>query len=125
MQRRENQCGKLKCLFMLRLSKNQWLFNHYQVAPALTRFLRERQLFLLTLPRGGAVNLAHEKKYKRSFMTTTMKRVLVPLDLMRSPCDALVYARNMAADSPVCVTLLYVLNLNIVPPGRQIYDELC
>ncbi len=54
-----------------------------------------------------------------------MKRVLVPLDLMRSPCDALVYARNMAADCPVCVTLLYVLNLNIIPPSRQIYDELC
>jgi nucleotide-binding universal stress UspA family protein len=31
----------------------------------------------------------------------------------------------MAADSPVCVTLLYVLNLNIVPPVRQVYDELC
>ena len=54
-----------------------------------------------------------------------IKRVLIPLDLMRSPCDALVFARNMAADSPVCVTLLYVLNFNIVPPTRQIYDELC
>ena len=54
-----------------------------------------------------------------------MKRVLIPLDLMRSPCDALVYVRNMAVDSPVCVTLLYVLNLNIVPPGRKIYEELC
>jgi nucleotide-binding universal stress UspA family protein len=54
-----------------------------------------------------------------------IKRVLIPLDLMRSPCDALVFAQNMAADSPVCVTLLYVLNLNIVPPTPQIYDELC
>jgi nucleotide-binding universal stress UspA family protein len=53
------------------------------------------------------------------------KRVLIPVDLMRSPCDALVFARNMATDFPVCVTLLYVLNLNIVPPTRQIYDELC
>ena len=48
-----------------------------------------------------------------------IKRILIPLDLMRSPCDALVYVRNMAADSPVCVTLLYVLNLNIVPPGTE------
>lgn len=54
-----------------------------------------------------------------------IKHILIPLDLMRSPCDALVFARNMAADSPVCVTLLYVLNLNIVSPGRRIYDELC
>jgi nucleotide-binding universal stress UspA family protein len=54
-----------------------------------------------------------------------MKRILIPLDLMRSPCDALVYARKMATDSPVCVTLLYVLNLNIAPLGRKIVDELC
>jgi len=53
------------------------------------------------------------------------KRVLIPLDLMRSPCDALIFARTMAVDQPVCVTLLYVLNLNIVVPSRQIYDELC
>jgi nucleotide-binding universal stress UspA family protein len=53
------------------------------------------------------------------------KRILIPLDLMRSPCDALIYARRLAADSPVCVTLLYVLNLNIDPPGRKIYEELC
>ena len=58
-------------------------------------------------------------------MKMNIKHILIPLDLMRSPCDALVFARNMAADSPVCVTLLYVLNLNIVSPGRQIYDELC
>lgn len=53
------------------------------------------------------------------------KRVLIPLDLMTSPSDALVYAREMAVDAPLCVTLLYVLNLNIVAPGRQVYDELC
>jgi nucleotide-binding universal stress UspA family protein len=58
-------------------------------------------------------------------MTMKNKRVLIPVDLMRSPCDTLIFARNMAADLPVCVTLLYVLNLNIVPPTRQIYDELC
>ena len=53
------------------------------------------------------------------------KHVLIPVDLMRSPCDALIYARDMAADCALCVTLIYVLNLNIVAPGRQIYDELC
>jgi nucleotide-binding universal stress UspA family protein len=44
---------------------------------------------------------------------------------MRSPCDALVFARDMAANSAVCVTLLYVLNLNIVIPAREVYQELC
>lgn len=59
-------------------------------------------------------------------MNMSVKRILIPLDLMRSPCDALVFARNMAADHPVCVTLLYVLNLDIVvPTGRQVYNELC
>jgi nucleotide-binding universal stress UspA family protein len=58
-------------------------------------------------------------------MKMSVKHILLPLDLMRSPCDALVFARNMAADSPVCVTLLYVLNLNIVSHGCRIHDELC
>jgi nucleotide-binding universal stress UspA family protein len=53
------------------------------------------------------------------------KHILIPIDLMRSPCDALIFARNMAADSPVSVTLLYVLNLNIIPTVRDICDELC
>jgi len=59
-------------------------------------------------------------------MKTSVKHILIPLDLMRSPCDALVCARNMASEVPVSVTLLYVLNLNIiVSTGRQVYDELC
>lgn len=59
-------------------------------------------------------------------MNTSVKNILIPLDLMRSPCDALVAARNMAGEVPVSVTLLYVLNLNIVAAiGRQVYDELC
>ena len=69
--------------------------------------------------------MGREKKWKGNIMKMNVKNILIPLDLLRSPCDALVYARNMAADSAVCVTLLYVLNLNIVSPGRQIYDELC
>jgi len=90
----------------------------------LTSFLRGERSFLLPLVSEEEVNLAHEKKCERSLKIMS-KRVLIPLDLMRSPCDALVFAQKMAADFPVCVTLLYVLNLNIVPPGRQIYDELC
>jgi nucleotide-binding universal stress UspA family protein len=52
------------------------------------------------------------------------KKILVPIDLMRSPCDALLFARDMAADQPVCVTLLYVLNLNIVTPDARLHDEM-
>jgi nucleotide-binding universal stress UspA family protein len=52
------------------------------------------------------------------------KRILIPLDLMRSPCDALMFARNLAAERPICITLLYVLNLNIGLPAAQIYAEL-
>ncbi len=54
----------------------------------------------------------------------THKSVLIPVDLMRSPCDPLVFARDMAAETPLCVTLLYVLNLNIQAAGH-IYKELC
>lgn len=52
------------------------------------------------------------------------KHILLPVDLVRSPCDSLVFAREMAAERPICVTLLYVLNLNIATPTQKIYDEL-
>jgi nucleotide-binding universal stress UspA family protein len=52
------------------------------------------------------------------------KNVLIPLDLMRSPCDALVYAREMATEQVVSVTLLYVLNLNIAVPDRSVFTQL-
>jgi nucleotide-binding universal stress UspA family protein len=54
------------------------------------------------------------------------RRILVPVDLVRSPSDALAYARSLAVDTPVSVTLLYVLNLNIVPPGGcHVLEDLC
>lgn len=72
--------------------------------------------------RKTAKELTGETEGNRTNMNA--KHVLIPLDLMRSPCDALVFARNLASDSPVCVTLLYVVNLNVAL-GRRIYDELC
>jgi nucleotide-binding universal stress UspA family protein len=66
------------------------------------------------------------KRYEGSLTKMNIKNILVPLDLVSSPCDALVFARNLAANAPVCVTLLYVLNLNVITPtGRQVCDELC
>jgi nucleotide-binding universal stress UspA family protein len=52
------------------------------------------------------------------------KNVLIPLDLVRSPCDALIYARDMAVETPISVTLLYVLNLNIGLAGPAVRQEL-
>lgn len=53
------------------------------------------------------------------------RNLLIPVDLMRSPIDALICARGLAEEGPVGVTLLYVLNLNLGRIGRQVYDELC
>lgn len=52
------------------------------------------------------------------------KRILVPIDLMRSPGDALAYARGMAVNQIISVTLLYVLNLNINVPDKSVYAQL-
>jgi nucleotide-binding universal stress UspA family protein len=52
------------------------------------------------------------------------KHILVPLDLVRGPASALVCAQRMAAESPVCITLLHVIDLNIFPPQPEINDQL-
>jgi nucleotide-binding universal stress UspA family protein len=51
------------------------------------------------------------------------KHILVPLDLIRGSADALVCVQNLAAASPVRVTLLHVIELNIVAP-TELYDQL-
>jgi nucleotide-binding universal stress UspA family protein len=53
------------------------------------------------------------------------KHILVPLDLVRGPASALVFVQKMAAESPVCITLLHVIDLNIFPPQPAINDQLC
>jgi nucleotide-binding universal stress UspA family protein len=53
------------------------------------------------------------------------KHILVPLDLVRGPVSALVAVQEMAAESPVCVTLLHVVDLNIYPPQPAVNDQLC
>jgi nucleotide-binding universal stress UspA family protein len=53
------------------------------------------------------------------------KHILVPLDLLRGPANALVAVRKMATETPVCVTLLHVVDLNIFPPQPSVNDQLC
>jgi len=53
------------------------------------------------------------------------KHILVPLDLVRGPASALVFVQKMAAESPVSVTLLHVIDLNILPLQPAINDQLC
>jgi len=53
------------------------------------------------------------------------QHILVPLDLTRGPASALVFVQQLAAQSPICVTLLHVVELNIFPPQPSINDQLC
>ena len=53
------------------------------------------------------------------------KHILVPLELVRGPASALVAVQEMAAESPVCVTLLHVIDLNIFPVQTEINEQLC
>jgi nucleotide-binding universal stress UspA family protein len=53
------------------------------------------------------------------------KHILVPLDLIRGSPDALVFVQNLARENPLSVTLLHVVDVNIVPIRPGIYDELC
>jgi nucleotide-binding universal stress UspA family protein len=53
------------------------------------------------------------------------KHILVPLDLLRGPASALAAAQQMAAESPISVTLLHVIDLNLFPVQPSINDQLC
>jgi nucleotide-binding universal stress UspA family protein len=53
------------------------------------------------------------------------KHILVPLDLVRGPASALVFVQKIAAESPVGVTLVHVIDLNILPLQPAIHDQLC
>jgi len=53
------------------------------------------------------------------------KHVLVPLDILHSKTDTLLFLQRLAAESPVCATLLYVVELNVEQPDRALFDHLC
>jgi nucleotide-binding universal stress UspA family protein len=52
------------------------------------------------------------------------KHILVPLDLVRGPADALVAVQEMVEEAPVRVTLLHIIDLNILPMQKEIADQL-
>ncbi len=52
------------------------------------------------------------------------KRLLVPVDLSSSSFDALLFARHLAMELSVQVTLLNVVNLNVPIPEGRVYNEL-
>ena len=52
------------------------------------------------------------------------KQVLIPLDLRRGTTQALRYVQHAAPESPFCVTLLYVIEVNIVSPDNRLYREI-
>jgi len=56
-----------------------------------------------------------------------MKRsdILVPVNLENDSLEGLKYAANAAGELSLHSTLLHVVELNIVPLDRRVYDELC
>jgi hypothetical protein len=51
--------------------------------------------------------------------------VLVPMNLSNKPFDALLFARKMADEFPIGVTLLNVVCLNIVAVETRVYGDVC
>jgi nucleotide-binding universal stress UspA family protein len=53
------------------------------------------------------------------------KRILVPVNLPKGSFDELQFAQGLADEVPIHVTLLNVVNLNVVRLERRIYNEAC
>jgi nucleotide-binding universal stress UspA family protein len=54
-----------------------------------------------------------------------IKRILIPVNLLKGPFDALQFAQGLADEVPIHVTLLNVVNLNVVRLEGRIYNEVC
>jgi nucleotide-binding universal stress UspA family protein len=57
--------------------------------------------------------------------TMNVKRILIPVNLLKGPFDALQFAQGLADTVPIHVTLLNVVNLNVVRLESRIYNEVC
>jgi nucleotide-binding universal stress UspA family protein len=53
------------------------------------------------------------------------KRILLPVNLLKGSFDALQFAQGLTDEVPIHVTLLNVVNLNVVRLESRIYDEVC
>jgi nucleotide-binding universal stress UspA family protein len=54
-----------------------------------------------------------------------VKRILIPVNLLKDSFDELQFAQGLANEVPIQVTLLNVVNLNVVRLERRIYNEAC
>jgi nucleotide-binding universal stress UspA family protein len=57
--------------------------------------------------------------------TSSGKHVLVPLELVRGTTEALRRLQQMVFDGPCAVTLLHVVEANVVPMSETLYPDLC
>jgi nucleotide-binding universal stress UspA family protein len=53
------------------------------------------------------------------------KRILIPVNLLKGSFDELQFAQGLADEVPIRVTLLNVVNLNVVRLESRIYNEVC
>jgi nucleotide-binding universal stress UspA family protein len=53
------------------------------------------------------------------------RRILIPVNPERDSASALLFVRGMAAESPLHVTLVHAINLNVMMFDRRVFDELC
>lgn len=51
--------------------------------------------------------------------------ILVPLNLEKDSLEGLKYAAQVAGEIPLHTTLLNVVELNVFPLDRRVYDEIC
>jgi nucleotide-binding universal stress UspA family protein len=54
-----------------------------------------------------------------------VKRILIPVNLLKGSFDALQFAQGLAGEVPIHVTLLNVVNLNVVMVESRIFNEVC
>jgi nucleotide-binding universal stress UspA family protein len=52
-------------------------------------------------------------------------RILIPVNLLKGSFDELQFAQGLANEVPIHVTLLNVVNLNVVRLESRIYNEVC
>jgi len=53
------------------------------------------------------------------------KHILIPVNLLKGSFDELQFAHGLANEVPIHVTLLNVVNLNVVQLESRVYDEVC
>ena len=53
------------------------------------------------------------------------RRVLVPLKLAGGTTEALLHLQQMVLQVPSTITLLNVVEVNVVPPNESLYSDLC